>query len=102
MRMPLRVGVDARPLAAPATGIGRYLGSLLPRMIAASGADSASYIQWYLYSDRPLGADFSAAANVVVRDQHAAAGKILQLWRSQIGFSRRARRDALDAAPATA
>jgi hypothetical protein len=89
--MALRIGVDGRPLASPTTGIGRYLKSLLGRMITISSSD----IQWYLYSDRPLDNDF-AVAHVVVRDYAAGAGNILKLWRTQIGFSYRAGKDALD------
>jgi glycosyltransferase involved in cell wall biosynthesis len=92
----LRIGVDARPLAAPRTGIGRYLQSLLSRMIAISSADKRAAIQWYLYSDRPIDDDFAATENIVVRDYPAGAGKILMLWRTQIGFSLRARQDELD------
>ena len=43
----MRIAVDARPLAAPKTGIGRYLAELLQRMLQHSTH------QWFLYGPQP-------------------------------------------------
>ncbi|MDE0054430.1 MAG: glycosyltransferase family 1 protein, partial [Gammaproteobacteria bacterium] len=43
----MRIAVDARPLSAPRTGIGRYLAELLQRMLKGSNH------QWFLYGPAP-------------------------------------------------
>ena len=43
----MRIAVDARPLIAPKTGIGRYLAELLQRMLQHSTH------QWFLYGPQP-------------------------------------------------
>ena len=43
----MRIAVDARPLIAPRTGIGRYLAELLQRML------QHSIHQWFLYGPQP-------------------------------------------------
>lgn len=43
----MRIAIDARPLIAPKTGIGRYLAELLQRM------PQHSIHQWFLYGPRP-------------------------------------------------
>ena len=47
IRQPVRVAVDARPLNAPKTGIGRYLAQLLQRMLQHSSHE------WFLYGPEP-------------------------------------------------
>ena len=43
----MRIAIDARPLIAPKTGIGRYLAELLQRMLQHSTH------QWFLYGPQP-------------------------------------------------
>ncbi len=43
----MKIAVDTRPLAAPKTGIGRYLAELLPRMLRHSTHE------WFLYGPQP-------------------------------------------------
>lgn len=83
-----RIGVDARPLSIPTTGIGRYTEALLTRMVRSEH-------QWFLYSDRPLRVDFSSFPNVHVRTGQLRQGKLSSLY-AQWQFPRWARRDRLD------
>ena len=43
----MKIAVDTRPLAAPKTGIGRYLAELLPRMLRHATHE------WFLYGPQP-------------------------------------------------
>lgn len=63
----MRIAVDARPLGAELTGIGRYTTCLLQRLVT-SGDD------WFLYSDRPIRADFLDNSRVIVRHGDASGG----------------------------
>ncbi|MDE0451313.1 MAG: glycosyltransferase family 1 protein [Gammaproteobacteria bacterium] len=53
----MRIAVDARPLSAPRTGIGRYLAELLQRMLKGSNH------QWFLYGPAPAWEKFSPSLN---------------------------------------
>jgi glycosyltransferase involved in cell wall biosynthesis len=62
MKRGLRIAVDARPLAFPNSGIGRYTACLL-RAIAASEPDC----KFLLYCDRPLQLPFDMPAHWTLR-----------------------------------
>ena len=49
MKRMLKIGVDARPLSSPNSGMGRYLGNLLREFAAANVTH-----QIFLYCDRPF------------------------------------------------
>ncbi len=86
----MRIAVDTRALCVPVFGIGRYTGQILFRTIPA-----ARDIEWFLYADRPLLADFSAYDNVTIR-QFGHARRFSSIYRSQHHFSRWARQDRID------
>ena len=83
----MRIAVDARPLAHPTAGIGRYTESLLCKLIPQGG-------KWFLYSDIPLLKDYSHLGDVVVRlpDETIFPGAL----RVQKGFARLAKEDSVD------
>lgn len=84
----LRIGVDARPLCHPGTGIFRYTAELLRRMCAMGG-------EWFLYSPQPYATDRFSGANV----RHRIAGVPAAIRASQsahLFFPLWARRDKLD------
>lgn len=83
----MKVAVDARPLCVPTFGIGRYLQSLMKRLVNED-------IEWFLYADRPLLFPIEAP-NVTIRE-HASTHHLLSLVRSQYGFARWAREDNVD------
>lgn len=83
----MRIAVDARPLCVPTFGIGRYLQSLLTRLVNED-------VEWFLYADRPLLVDFPQP-NVTVRS-HERTNHALSLLRSQLGFARWAAADQVD------
>jgi glycosyltransferase involved in cell wall biosynthesis len=58
----MRIGVDARSLSGPITGIGRYTLELLNRMVLDSEHE------WFIYSHRPLVNGNWERSNVVVRN----------------------------------
>ncbi len=64
----MRIAVDARPLAAPKTGIPRYLAELLPRMLQHSPH------QWFLYGPQPARETSSRDIEPTVR---AARGNVI-------------------------
>jgi glycosyltransferase involved in cell wall biosynthesis len=83
----LRIGVDARPLATPGTGIGRYLTELLRRLTTLDH-------EWILYSDRRLHLPDDIAATF---HRHGAVrGRALSTVFSQFHFSQWASQDRLD------
>ncbi|MDA1076443.1 MAG: glycosyltransferase family 1 protein [Proteobacteria bacterium] len=88
MSEPLRIGVDARPLHHPTSGIGRYLGKLLAEFLQQSPH------RWYLYTDRPLNTDFEQT-QVQVRAGHIAIKAASSLF-CQRTFPRWAKEDQLD------
>ncbi len=85
----LRIAVDARPLAHPQTGIGRYTESLLKRLVESGH-------QWFLYSDRALALRFPVDDHVQLRQGHSRPGSPLSLVFTQMVFPRWARGDCVD------
>ena len=85
----MRIAVDARPLAAPLTGIGRYTRALLQEMV-----DSGH--QWFLYSDRPLQVALPDNPRVSIRHGNAAGGGLGSLRWAQWQYSRWAIQDVVD------
>lgn len=61
MNRRIKVGVDARPLSAPMSGITRYTLEVLERLSRNPEVD------WILYSDRPLRFDLPDQANISVK-----------------------------------
>jgi glycosyltransferase involved in cell wall biosynthesis len=85
----VRIAVDAKLLASPGTGIGRYTLSLLSHMIPMGH-------QWLLYGERPFDASPLASPRVLARYGNAAEGSLKGLWWSQIGYRRWAIQDVVD------
>lgn len=85
----MRIAVDARPLAHPQTGIGRYTESLLRRLVTSGH-------QWFLYSDREISPRFAFDDHVQVRQGRARPGSPQSLIYSQLVFPRWARGDCVD------
>ena len=83
----MRIAVDARPLAVPLTGIGRYTRALLENMVPRGH-------EWFLYSDRPLQVKAPAGAQLRLGD--APGGSLRSLWWSQWQFRRWAAQDGAD------
>lgn len=85
----MKIAVDTRPLAAPKTGIGRYLAELLPRMLPQSPHE------WFLYGPQSSGeidpTSFADLSNVVVRTPD-----LLQELHAQVLFPRWAALDRAD------
>ena len=83
----MKIAVDARPLIAPKTGIGRYLAELLQRLLRRSPH------QWYLYGPRPSPEALPAPGlpNVVVRTPN-----LLGELHAQVLFPRWAEIDRAD------
>lgn len=83
----LRVGIDARPLAVPTTGIGRYTQEIVSRLINSPN-------EFFLYGFHPL--DFEPKAdNVHIRYAHRRA-RHMNTPHSQGMFVWWAKRDAVD------
>ena len=85
----LRIAVDARPLAHPHTGIGRYTEELLRRLTKTGH-------QWLLYSDRAITPRFELDDHVQIRQGRTTPGTPLSLIYSQMVFPRWARGDCVD------
>ncbi|MBO6564230.1 MAG: glycosyltransferase family 4 protein [Pseudomonadales bacterium] len=85
----MKIAVDARPLSAPLTGIGRYTNSLLQQL-------TKSEHEWYLYSDRPLLSESPAAQNVNIRVGNAQGGTPGSLRWAQWQYVKWARSDGID------
>lgn len=85
----MRIAIDARPLASPLTGIGRYTDSLVRRLIKTDH-------EWFLYSDRPLTAELPETDNVIVRCGHARGGSPGSLRWAQWEYVRWAKQDGID------
>ena len=86
----MKIGVDARPLRHPHSGIGRYTIHLLERMTRESGHS------WYLYQideSEALHCGWLARKNIVCR---RAASKVPVTLAAQWLFPRWAREDSLD------
>lgn len=84
----LRIGVDARPLLHPMSGIGRYVYNLVIRLIESDH-------EWFLYSDRQLPVSFERYPNVTVRSGRVNSS-VAGLIYSQVMFSSWAARDQVD------
>lgn len=86
--LKLRIGVDARLLSEPITGIGRYLHETLSRMVLEGH-------EWYLYSHRPLIIGDWKHENVFVRNVNLSGRPLRMLWAQSI-LPYWASRDAID------
>lgn len=73
----LRIGVDARLLSEPATGLGRYLFEVLSRMVD-SGHD------WFLYSHRPIIIGDWKRKNIFVRNLNLNNRPMRMLWAQSV------------------
>lgn len=82
---PLRIGVDARPLTRPTTGIGRYTGEIVRRL-------AASQHEVYLYAHQPL-ATLVPGANL--RTGRLRQGKLSSLH-AQLRYPGWLRKDRID------
>ena len=85
----LRIGVDIRPLLHPASGIGRYTQALLEQLVNSDH-------QWFLYCDRVYNGQLANRENVTIRSSSRTGASMLNLWASQVSFSRWAKQDQLD------
>ncbi|MBO6658525.1 MAG: glycosyltransferase family 4 protein [Pseudomonadales bacterium] len=85
----MKIAVDARPLSAPLTGIGRYTYSLLQQL-------TKSEHEWYLYSDRPILSELPKAQNVNIRVGNAQGGTPGSLRWAQWQYVKWARSDGID------
>lgn len=71
----MKIGVDARSLSSPITGIGRYAGNLLKEMILSDKHE------WFVYSSRTIPAnDWLKSANVTVRSVNISNRWLRMLW----------------------
>jgi glycosyltransferase involved in cell wall biosynthesis len=85
----VRIAVDAKLLANPGTGIGRYTRELLSHMTAMGH-------EWLLYGERPFFSELTGSERVLARFGSAEEGSLKGLWWSQFVYRRWARRDAAD------
>ena len=90
LKRTVRIAVDARPLAHPFTGIGRYTEALLRRLVGSPGH------QWFLYSDRGILPRFDYDDHVQLRTANVHPGSPFSLFYSQLVFPRWARGDCVD------
>jgi glycosyltransferase involved in cell wall biosynthesis len=86
---PLRIAVDARPLALPMVGITRYSYELLKRLTANSPH------QWFLYLDRPYVHALDDLPNVHIREGCCRANFFSSIF-AQLVFPRWAKEDDID------
>ncbi len=68
-----RIGVDARLLAEPVTGIGRYLQEILSRLVKEGH-------EWYLYSHKPIIIGNWKRENVRVKNLNIKGRVLRMLW----------------------
>jgi glycosyltransferase involved in cell wall biosynthesis len=73
----LRIGVDARLLSEPTTGIGRYLFEVLSRMVGQGH-------EWYLYSHQPIIIGDWRGGNIYVRYLNLKGRPMRMLWAQSI------------------
>lgn len=85
---PLRIAVDARPLAFPMVGITRYTYELILRLVKSPH-------EWFLYLDRPPLHELPVRSNLQLRigPMNRTASSTLF---AQLAFPRWARRDEID------
>jgi len=86
----LHIGVDARPLSFPYSGIGQYLGALLEILVR----ENSNEVRWHLYSDRPL-PEQSLWTNSVMRCGNNSS-QLMSTALAQSYFGRWAQDDQLD------
>ncbi len=63
----MRIAIDARPLTGPLSGIARYTGELIRELALIQG------LELLLYSDGPIGIEFSCLGAITVRQFSARA-----------------------------
>ena len=85
----MKIAVDARPLASPLTGIGRYTWSLLKRMVSSDH-------DWFLYCDRPLTTELADTDGVRIRTGSARGGSPASLRWTQWDYVQWAKRDGIE------
>lgn len=73
----MRVGIDARLLAEPITGIGRYLHEILSRMVDCGH-------EWYLYSHKPLIVGDWNKKNIYIKHLNLKGRAARMLWAQTI------------------
>lgn len=84
------IAIDARPLSAELTGIGRYLYNLLESILKKDTEN-----QYFLYSTSPLKHKFSNYQNVHLRNANVK-NKAIELLFSQLVFPWWCRKDNID------
>ncbi|ARN74946.1 glycosyltransferase family 4 protein [Oceanicoccus sagamiensis] len=85
----MKIGVDARPLCYPGTGIHRYTIELLKRMTALGGDE------WFLYSDRQYDKTELSGDNIHHRCGNYQLPKLSTLY-AQLLFPHWAKKDQID------
>ncbi len=85
----MRIAVDAKLLANPGSGIGRYTTALLSHMIPMGH-------QWLLYSERPFNTSLVDSPRVLARVGDAEEGAVRGLRWSQLAYQRWAVKDVAD------
>lgn len=90
MNRTLRIAVDARPLAIPHNGIGRYTSSILREFASGSKAHEV-----YLYSDRPFELGFQLPKQWKVRNGKISSSGLSTAF-AQAVFPYWAIRDRID------
>ena len=86
----MRIAIDARPLASPLTGIGRYTDSLVRRLVQSNDHN------WFLYSDRSLTTNMPDRNNVTIRTGDARGGSPGSLRWAQWEYVKWAKKDQID------
>lgn len=76
-KLSFRIGVDARLLSEPITGIGRYLFETLSRMVDEGH-------EWYLYSHRPIIIGNWTRNNITIRNLNLKSRPMRMLWAQSI------------------
>ncbi|MCF8069994.1 MAG: glycosyltransferase family 4 protein [Desulfobacterales bacterium] len=85
----MKIGVDARSLSSPLTGIGQYTFQLLKRLILDFNNE------WYIYSSSPLRVDLPLSANVTIRLSKCKKLLSKMIW-SQTILPLWAKKDGID------
>ena len=85
----MKIGVDARQLSRPLTGMGRYTLEICQALSKIAG------VSLYLYSPAPLRFDFQGLKKAQVRTKNWDSGVLRQLW-TETFLPAWASRDKLD------
>ncbi|EED32011.1 bifunctional glycosyltransferase [gamma proteobacterium NOR5-3] len=85
----MRIGVDARPLATPFNGIGRYTSALLEQMTTTGH-------EWFLYSNSAIETTLGNLSNVTVRCGNTHTKSPLSLIYTQNTYKQWMKLDAVD------